>query len=86
VWIAGDGDPWRSSSRAFVAGVVAAADGTASGGGGGEDQPCGGFGGVVRAPRRVGVVLFDRLELLDVFGPLELFRALPDRFKRLSPW
>lgn len=31
--------------------------------------------------RSVGVVLFDRFELLDVFGPLELFGALPDRFE-----
>jgi hypothetical protein len=36
-----------------------------------------------RAPRSVVVVLFDRFELLDVFGPLELFGALPDRFKIL---
>lgn len=34
-----------------------------------------------RAPRSVVVVLFDRFELLDVFGPLELFGALPDRFE-----
>lgn len=32
------------------------------------------------APRRVGVVLFDRFELLDVFGPLEVLGALPDAF------
>jgi len=31
--------------------------------------------------RRVGVVLFDRFELLDVFGPLELLGVLPDRFE-----
>lgn len=31
--------------------------------------------------RRVGVVLFDRFELLDVFGPLELFGVLTDRFE-----
>jgi transcriptional regulator GlxA family with amidase domain len=31
--------------------------------------------------RRVGVVLFDRFELLDVFGPLELLGLLPDRFE-----
>lgn len=36
-----------------------------------------------RAPRSIGVVLFDRFELLDVFGPLELFGALPDRFEIL---
>ena len=34
-----------------------------------------------RAPRSVVVVLFDRFELLDVFGPLELFGALTDRFE-----
>jgi hypothetical protein len=32
---------------------------------------------VPRMSRSVGVVLFDRFELLDVFGPLELFGALP---------
>src|SRR5262249_26543316 len=32
-------------------------------------------------PRRVGVVLFDRFELLDVFGPLELLGVLPDRLE-----
>lgn len=32
-------------------------------------------------PRRVGVVLFDRFELLDVFGPLELFGVLTDHFE-----
>jgi transcriptional regulator GlxA family with amidase domain len=32
-------------------------------------------------PRRITVVLFDRFELLDVFGPLELFGILPDRFE-----
>ena len=30
--------------------------------------------------RRVSVVLFEGFEVLDVFGPLELFGALPDRF------
>lgn len=29
----------------------------------------------------MGVVLFDRFELLDVFGPLELLGVLPDRFE-----
>jgi len=29
----------------------------------------------------VGVVLFERFELLDVFGPLELYRMLADRFE-----
>ena len=33
-----------------------------------------------RAPRRIGVVLFDGFELLDVFGPLEIFGVLPDQF------
>ena len=31
--------------------------------------------------RRVGVVLFARFELLDVFGPLELLGVLADRFE-----
>lgn len=31
--------------------------------------------------RRVGVLLFERFELLDVFGPLELYGALPDHFE-----
>jgi transcriptional regulator GlxA family with amidase domain len=31
--------------------------------------------------RRVTVVVFDGFELLDVFGPLELFGVLPDRFE-----
>lgn len=31
--------------------------------------------------RRVGVVLFDRFELLDVFGPLELLGSLPEQFE-----
>jgi len=30
--------------------------------------------------RSVGVVLFDRFELLDVFGPLELLGVVADRF------
>lgn len=30
--------------------------------------------------RQVDVVLFDRFELLDVFGPLELYGAMRDRF------
>ena len=33
------------------------------------------------SPLRVGVVLFERFELLDVFGPLEMFGVLPDRFE-----
>lgn len=32
------------------------------------------------APRRVGVVLFDGFELLDVFGPVELLSRLPDAY------
>jgi transcriptional regulator GlxA family with amidase domain len=31
--------------------------------------------------RRVGVVLFSRFELLDVFGPLEMFGVLTDEFE-----
>ncbi|MGI8493217.1 MAG: DJ-1/PfpI family protein [Acidimicrobiales bacterium] len=34
-----------------------------------------------RRARRVGVVLFDRFELLDVFGPLECFGSLPAHFE-----
>lgn len=30
-------------------------------------------------PRRISVVLFDEFELLDVFGPVELFSMVPDR-------
>ena len=30
--------------------------------------------------RSVGVLLFEGFELLDVFGPLEMFGLLPDRF------
>ncbi len=33
-----------------------------------------------RGPRRVGVVLFDGFELLDVCGPVELFGHLPSLF------
>ncbi len=29
---------------------------------------------------RIGIVLFDGFELLDVFGPVEIFGQLPDRF------
>ena len=32
------------------------------------------------APLRVGTVLFERFELLDVFGPLEMFGVAPGRF------
>ncbi len=31
-------------------------------------------------PRRVGIVLFDGFELLDVFGPVEVFSRLPEAF------
>ena len=30
---------------------------------------------------RIGIVLFDGFELLDVFGPVEIFGQLPDRFR-----
>ena len=33
------------------------------------------------SPLRICVVLFERFELLDVFGPLEMFGVLPDRFE-----
>lgn len=33
--------------------------------------------------RSIGVVLFDAFELLDVFGPLEMFGLLPDHFDLL---
>lgn len=32
-------------------------------------------------PRQVSVVLFDGFELLDAFGPVELFSMLPDRLR-----
>jgi transcriptional regulator GlxA family with amidase domain len=32
------------------------------------------------SPFRIGTVVFERFELLDVFGPLEMFGVLPDRF------
>ncbi len=35
----------------------------------------------VQQRRRVGALLFDRFELLDVFGPLELLGVLPERFE-----
>jgi transcriptional regulator GlxA family with amidase domain len=31
-------------------------------------------------PRHIATVLFDGFELLDVFGPLEVFGMIPDRF------
>ncbi len=33
-----------------------------------------------KLPRSVAVVLFDGFELLDVFGPLEMFGVLPEQF------
>jgi transcriptional regulator GlxA family with amidase domain len=33
------------------------------------------------SPRRLCVVLFEGFELLDVFGPLEIFGVLPDKFQ-----
>ena len=33
------------------------------------------------AKRSIGVVLFDQFELLDVFGPLEMFVVLPKSFE-----
>jgi transcriptional regulator GlxA family with amidase domain len=32
-------------------------------------------------PLRIGTVLFERFELLDVFGPLEMFGVMPTRFE-----
>lgn len=37
--------------------------------------------GEVEMQRRVGIVLFDGSEVLDVFGPVELFGQLPDRYR-----
>jgi transcriptional regulator GlxA family with amidase domain len=34
-----------------------------------------------RPARRIGVVLFQGFELLDVFGPLEMYGLLPDLFR-----
>jgi transcriptional regulator GlxA family with amidase domain len=34
-----------------------------------------------QTPRQITAVLFDDFELLDVFGPLELFGVLPDKFR-----
>jgi transcriptional regulator GlxA family with amidase domain len=34
--------------------------------------------------RRVGALFFDRFELLDIFGPLEMFGVLPDHFELLT--
>lgn len=35
----------------------------------------------VSVPRRVGIVLFEGFELLDVFGPVELLAAAPELFE-----
>ena len=37
--------------------------------------------GAEKSSRDITVVLFEGFELLDVFGPLEMFGALPDRFR-----
>lgn len=37
--------------------------------------------GEAEMKRRVGIVLFDGFEVLDVFGPVELFSQLPDRYR-----
>lgn len=34
-----------------------------------------------RSPRQVTIVLFEHFEVLDVFGPLEMFGVLPDLFR-----
>ena len=34
--------------------------------------------------RRVGALFFERFELLDIFGPLEMFGVLTDHFEVLS--
>jgi transcriptional regulator GlxA family with amidase domain len=39
---------------------------------------------VERAPRRIGVVLFEGFELLDVFGPLEVYGILDEEFSILT--
>ena len=31
--------------------------------------------------RRLGALFFDKFELLDIFGPLEMFGVLPDRYE-----
>lgn len=36
------------------------------------------------AKRRVGALCFDKFELLDVFGPLEMFGVLPDSFELVT--
>jgi transcriptional regulator GlxA family with amidase domain len=37
--------------------------------------------GADKSSRELTVVLFQGFELLDVFGPLEMFAAIPDRFR-----
>lgn len=46
-------------------------------------RPCGRRGESIMAAsfRTVGAVLFPGFELLDVYGPLEMFGALPDAFR-----
>lgn len=34
-----------------------------------------------KSPREITAVLFEGFEVLDVFGPLEMFGVLPDRFR-----
>ncbi len=34
--------------------------------------------------RKVGALFFDRFELLDIFGPLEMFGAVPNRFELIT--
>ena len=34
--------------------------------------------------RKVGALFFDRFELLDIFGPLEMFGVVPDRFELIT--
>ena len=34
----------------------------------------------MKSVRSIGVVLFDEFELLDVFGPLEMFGMVPENF------
>ncbi len=36
------------------------------------------------AKRRVGALFFDKFELLDVFGPLEMFGVLPELFELVT--
>lgn len=47
-----------------------------------QSSPPGKTLGMVKAhiPRRIGVLLFDQFEPLDVFGPVELLGSLPDLY------